>query len=139
MNRGILQSWARALGGEVSGNSVRAPGPGHSSRDRSLSVTPSATVPNGFLVNSFAGDGSIACLDYVRLKFRLPAFEPMAPRTRAMGGQSEPAGYRDRAEPEKAAGELPGSDESKRKADIAAWLWGRREPVSESNAAAKNG
>jgi hypothetical protein len=26
-----LKSWARALGGEVSGNSVRAPGPGHSS------------------------------------------------------------------------------------------------------------
>jgi hypothetical protein len=42
MSRGSLQTWARALGGEVSGNSVSAPGPGHSARDRSLSLTPSA-------------------------------------------------------------------------------------------------
>ena len=33
-----LQSWARALGGEVSGDQVLCPGPGHSPKDRSLSV-----------------------------------------------------------------------------------------------------
>ncbi|MFZ3325661.1 MAG: hypothetical protein WA231_07100 [Methylocella sp.] len=41
----------------------------------------------------------------------------------------------DRAEPKKAAGELPGDDESKRKADKASWLWGRREPVLATNPA----
>jgi hypothetical protein len=35
-----LRLWAAALGGEVSGKSVRAPGPGHSARDRSLSRWP---------------------------------------------------------------------------------------------------
>ena len=33
-----LQQVARALHGEVSGKQVRAPGPGHSRQDRSLSV-----------------------------------------------------------------------------------------------------
>ena len=47
----LLRSWAWALGGETSGNGVICPGPGHSPRDRSLSVTPSVTAPNGFLVN----------------------------------------------------------------------------------------
>ncbi|MFZ3325662.1 MAG: hypothetical protein WA231_07105 [Methylocella sp.] len=61
-----LRSWAQALCGDVSGSGVICPGPGHSARDRSLSVTPSVTAPNGFLVNSFAGDDPIACLDYVR-------------------------------------------------------------------------
>jgi hypothetical protein len=36
-----LRTIAKALGGEITGKSVLAPGPGHSSRDRSLSVTPS--------------------------------------------------------------------------------------------------
>jgi putative DNA primase/helicase len=73
---GQLRSWAHALGGKASGNSVRAPGPGHSARDRSLSVTLSATAPNGFLVNSFAGDDWQACRDYVRGKLGLSPFLP---------------------------------------------------------------
>ena len=72
----LLRSWAWALGGETSGNGVICPGPGHSARDRSLSVTPSVTAPNGFLVNSFAGDDPIACLDYVRARLGLPVFRP---------------------------------------------------------------
>jgi hypothetical protein len=71
-----LRSWAHALGGEISGNSVRAPGPGHSAGDRSLSVTPSGASPIGFLVHSFAGDDPLVCLDYVRAKLGLPAFAP---------------------------------------------------------------
>jgi hypothetical protein len=61
---------------QVSGNSVRAPGPGHSARDRSLSVRPSIAAHNGFLVHSFAGDDSIGCLDYVRARLSMPAFAP---------------------------------------------------------------
>jgi putative DNA primase/helicase len=88
-----LRSWAHALGGEASGRGVICPGPGHSARDRSLSVTPSATAPNGFLVNSFAGDDPLICLDYVRAKLGLPEFSPERTRKLLGGGQSEPAGY----------------------------------------------
>jgi hypothetical protein len=71
-----LKSWAAALGGDVSGRDVLCPGPGHSARDRSLSVTPSAAAPDGFLVHSFSGDDPIACKDYVRAKLGQPEFKP---------------------------------------------------------------
>jgi putative DNA primase/helicase len=49
-----LQSWARALGGEVVGRSLLCPGPGHSRKDRSLAVS---LGRNGEPVcHSFAGD-----------------------------------------------------------------------------------
>jgi hypothetical protein len=121
-----LRSWARALGGTVSGRGVICPGPGHSARDRSLSVTPSVTAPNGFLVNSFAGDDPLVCLDYIRAKLGLPEFSPERSRKRATGWQSEPAGHRNSGEPAKAVTQPPDN------ARKAAWLWGLREPVSES-------
>jgi hypothetical protein len=71
-----LKSWAAALGGDVRGRGVLCPGPGHSARDRSLSVTPSAAAPDGFLVHSFSGDDPIACKDYVRAKLGQPEFKP---------------------------------------------------------------
>src|SRR5438270_11928864 len=89
-----LRSWAQALCGDVSGNGVICPGPGHSARDRSLSVTPSVTAPSGFLVHSFAGDDPIACLDYVRAKLGLPEFSPersQNPATGSHGGPDAPA------------------------------------------------
>jgi len=62
-----LRSLARQLGGDVAGrNTVNCPGPGHSPRDRSLSVTFDRGAPDGFLVNSFAGDDPISCKDHVR-------------------------------------------------------------------------
>src|SRR6516162_6473278 len=71
-----LKQIARALGGEVSGDQVRAPSPGHSAKDRSLTVTLDANAPDGFLVHSFTNDDAIACKDYVREKAGLPAFKP---------------------------------------------------------------
>jgi hypothetical protein len=71
-----LQQVARALGGEISGNQVLCPGPGHSAKDRSLSVKLDASAPDGFVVHSFAGDDPIECRDYVRAKLSLPAFRP---------------------------------------------------------------
>ena len=50
---------AKALGGDVSGNTINAPGPGHSSSDRSLSVTVRPDAPDGFLVHSHSGDDAI--------------------------------------------------------------------------------
>jgi putative DNA primase/helicase len=47
---------ARALGGEVQGRQVLAPGLGHSRRDRSLAIRLDPRAPDGLLVHSFAGD-----------------------------------------------------------------------------------
>src|SRR5262249_24103030 len=55
------QNLARALGGEASGNEISCPGPGHSAKDRSLSVKIDPGAPDGFVVHSFADDDSIAC------------------------------------------------------------------------------
>jgi putative DNA primase/helicase len=76
-----LRSLARLLGGEVIGRQVLAPGPGHSPRDRSLSVTISATAPEGFLAFSHAGDDFAECRDHVKdaLGIERRSFQP-APR-----------------------------------------------------------
>ena len=63
-----LRAIARALGGEVVGRQVVAPGPGHSPRDRSLSVTISAAAPEGFLAFSHAGDDFVECRDHVKAR-----------------------------------------------------------------------
>ncbi|WP_457093683.1 DUF7146 domain-containing protein [Microvirga sp. P5_D2] len=66
-----LQFVARALGGEVSGHQVLAPGPGHSARDRSLSIRPDPRAPGGFLVYSHCGDDPLEAKDFVRRKLGL--------------------------------------------------------------------
>jgi hypothetical protein len=71
-----LQSLAHLLGGVVCNGQVRAPGPLHSPKDRSLSVRLDPAAPDGFLVYSFAEDDPIICRDYVREKCGLPAFSP---------------------------------------------------------------
>ncbi|WP_267355239.1 MULTISPECIES: toprim domain-containing protein [unclassified Methylobacterium] len=68
-----LRSAAHALGGEVSGRGVLCPGPGHSSRDRSLSVLFDASAPGGFTLHSHCGDDFAACRDYVRARLGLSA------------------------------------------------------------------
>ena len=70
-----LPSPARALGGEIRGNQILAPGPGHSALDRSLAVKLDPAAPDGFFVHSFANDDLGACRDYVREKRGLPAFK----------------------------------------------------------------
>ncbi|MGA8690074.1 MAG: hypothetical protein WB662_09260 [Methyloceanibacter sp.] len=70
-----LEQVARFLGGRVSGGCVRAPGPGHSARDDSLSFKFEAGAPDGFLVHSFAGDDPIVCKDFVRQKLGLSSWE----------------------------------------------------------------
>ena len=71
------QSVARALGGDVSGGNVTAPGPGHSRADRSLSIKIDADAPDGFVVHSHAGDDPIKCKDYIRERMDLPPFRPI--------------------------------------------------------------
>ena len=68
-----LRTIARALRGEIVGGGVVAPGPGHSAKDRSLSLKPSANSPDGFIVFSHAGDDWRLCRDYVRQALGLPS------------------------------------------------------------------
>jgi AAA domain/Toprim-like len=59
-----LDEIARVLGGEIRGDYVAAPGPGHSPKDRSMTVKLGG--PRGVLVNVFSpNDDPIASLDYV--------------------------------------------------------------------------
>jgi putative DNA primase/helicase len=81
-----LRALARALGGEVAGAQVLAPGPGHGPRDRSLSVHLSAIDPDGFITHSFAGDDFRDCRAHVLARLGLTAAPyrdgPQAPKSR---------------------------------------------------------
>jgi hypothetical protein len=71
---------ARIMGGEAHGDHARVPGPGHSPKDRSLSINLDPSAPDGFLVYSFSGDDWLRCKDYVRGKLGLPAWTGSAKR-----------------------------------------------------------
>jgi putative DNA primase/helicase len=71
-----LDHAARALGGERSGNTINCPGPGHSRRDRSLSVRLDPRAPDGFVVFSHCGDDWRECRDHVCQRLGLPRWAP---------------------------------------------------------------
>lgn len=73
---------AKALGGDPAGrNSVLCPGPGHSPKDRSLSVMFSWSGGlDDFTVYSHAGDDWRECKDYVRDRLGLGEFGSFLPR-----------------------------------------------------------
>src|SRR4051812_46399527 len=75
---------ARALGGDVHRDEVHAPGPGHSPKDRSLSVRIDPAASDGFVVYSFSSKdaGDFAGLrDYVKDKLGCPKWTPNKPET----------------------------------------------------------
>jgi RecA-family ATPase len=76
-----LREIAAAMGGEVSGKQVLAPGPGHSAGDRSLSIKIN-DAGDDIVVCSFASDDALACKDFVRSKLGLPEWQP---RRRSLG------------------------------------------------------
>lgn len=62
-----VENAARLLGGDVLGRSkIVAPGPGHSARDRSMSILLTPGAPEGFAVTSFANDDWRDCRDHIR-------------------------------------------------------------------------
>jgi hypothetical protein len=76
-----IRTAARALGGEVVGAAgILCPGPGHSPKDRSLSVNISATAPEGFLAFSHAGDDFAECRDHVKRALGIERERGPAPR-----------------------------------------------------------
>jgi putative DNA primase/helicase len=93
-----LRQIARVLGGEVSGKQALCPGPGHSPRDRSLSITLSSTAPDGFALFSHCDDDWRDCRDYVKRKLGLP-LGPLPRETRPTAAAREPVrGQDDRAQ-----------------------------------------
>jgi putative DNA primase/helicase len=60
-----LKQLAHALRGDISGQQVLCPGPGHSARDRSLAVRLAPDSRLGFVIHSHAGDRWRDCLEYV--------------------------------------------------------------------------
>lgn len=75
-----IKRMADALGGVICRGQILAPGPGHSPADRSMSVLVEAHAPDGFVVNSFAGDSPLECRDYIRAKCGLDAWRPGSSR-----------------------------------------------------------
>ncbi|MFJ7441288.1 toprim domain-containing protein [Methylorubrum thiocyanatum] len=67
-----LHEIARALGGKVHGNQALCPGPGHSRKDRSLSVRLANSSPKGFVVHSYCGDDWRDCEEHVASAVGLP-------------------------------------------------------------------
>src|SRR5688572_7045798 len=73
---------ARVLGGEVRRSSktgdpyVVARGPGHSPKDRSMTVFLGSDFPDGFWITSHAGDDELACRDYVNNVLGRPPWKP---------------------------------------------------------------
>jgi hypothetical protein len=104
---------ARLLGGEVyDRDGVRAPGPGHSPKDRSLRIWIDPTDENGFRVHSFVEDWRV-CRDYVCERLGLPTWQPHSrtpskPRPRFV---SNCAG-----------------DDGQKQREKARWLWDQSRP-----------
>jgi putative DNA primase/helicase len=70
-----VQQIVAACGGQVTGpDTCNVPGPGHSAKDRSLSIKIEPTAPDGFVVYSHAGDDGIECKDWIRQKLSLPSW-----------------------------------------------------------------
>jgi hypothetical protein len=68
-----LQTLHTALGGYISNGQIVCAGPGHTAKDRSLAVRPTAT---GVIVHSFANDDWRECQDHVRSRLGLSAWTP---------------------------------------------------------------
>jgi hypothetical protein len=108
-----LRAVARALRGEVSGGQVMCPGPGHSPKDRSLSVHLDNSATSGFRVHSFSGDDWRNCAEHVRTLLGLPRYT--APRRPQKASRPPP---------------VPNPDGDNRHRAIA--LWRRRKPIAGS-------
>ena len=66
------QAIATALGGEVRGNRIAVPSPGHSKQDRGTVLTVDARAPDSLLVHSFNGADPLAIKDDLRRRGLLP-------------------------------------------------------------------
>jgi putative DNA primase/helicase len=85
-----LRSLARALGGEVSGDHVLAPGPRHSKHDRSMAVWIDPSSPSLVRVHSFAGDDWRDCLKHTESLRGIDARETFRSARSQLRGSKHP-------------------------------------------------
>lgn len=60
------QKLVQGVEGHLSGKWINIPGPGHSSKDRSLGIMVDPNTPDGFRISSLAGDDPVTCRKHVR-------------------------------------------------------------------------
>jgi putative DNA primase/helicase len=82
-----IEQLRSALGGEICGKQLKCPGPGHSPRDRSLSILIDPGAPDGFVLYSHAGDDWQDCRNYVRQTLGLPPWQPSDEQNRTIPKQ----------------------------------------------------
>jgi AAA domain len=70
---------AKRMNGEIRGNQVACPGPGHSPKDRSLTIKIESTAPAGLMVYSHAQDDNLKCKDFVLQQLGMEPFRPRQP------------------------------------------------------------
>jgi putative DNA primase/helicase len=116
-----LRGIAHVLGGEVSGRQVLAPGPGHSPRDRSLSIKIEPDAPSGFVVFSHCGDDPLLCKDYVCKRLGLPTWQPGDGRDRRI----DPTRVRafDRSALDRGSEKRPRTEDDHTRIERAAAIW----------------
>jgi Toprim domain len=128
-----LRTIARALGGEISGGQILCPGPGHSSRDRSLAVRLSPTAPTGYVVHSFAGDDPLRCRDHVTARVGLRRDGRRWSTLRRRKGAAQARHAQSQAPHQGPInGEGTASDASR--TESARWLWRGARPIAGSAA-----
>jgi hypothetical protein len=117
----MLQQLRAALGGEIRGNQVLCPGPGHSPRDRSLAVRP--TSDGSFIVHTFsAGDDWRTCRDYVCHKLGMLPWHAGDERDRRI--PREHVRSFDQAVVDREEERRPYSEDEVRRMALAVRIWG---------------
>lgn len=118
----LAQELTRKLGGEWCGSYGRAPGPGHSKKDRSLKIAPHRSDPDDVVLYSFAGDDWQSLRDEFRRMGLLPdkrRHSPAAPDPVA----------REKAKAEARERERQDAEEKARKQRWTNKLWHQGEPA----------
>lgn len=113
---GLAQRIARDMGGDWHGSYGTVPAPGHSPRDRSVSIRPHRSNPDDVVVNSFAGDDPLAIKDELRSRGYLPEWHGRHRTTARNRAQVAP-------------GSAFKSEETQRQLGKALWLWERSQPI----------
>jgi hypothetical protein len=108
----------RALGGDWYGSYGLIPGPGHSPKDRSVSIRPHRSDPNDVVIHSFAGDDDLAVKDELRHRGLLPERSGRPRSRQPLNAAREPA---------PAAQE---TEEVRKRLGLARWLWRRSQPIA---------
>lgn len=119
MSASLAKHITHVLGGDWRGTYGSIPGPGHSRKDRSVTIRDHSSNPNDVIVNSFAGQ------DYRVIKDDLRDRRLLLERS----GRSRPQ----RSDQESVEVTSEAEDTQKRQ-DLARWLWRRSLPIADTPA-----